>query len=337
MRVSGGKFNRDRALRELGVESDAGDAEILRAYRSICAPLKRALVGAATVAAKDAARAKLRRLILARDAALGRPSRLHEDDVRVDWNRVITQLAAVDPGTADRRDLLRVLALGATASAAEIDESFRLRYRALTRAFGSARTDASMTTLRRARATMRRIRGRIEESRPEVAEVRPPAELQPGPDLEVLTGSEDLVAAEVGSGGPEAELEVTLTDELALDAVALRQGPPDVPHEPETPTATKDIDLSMSDIGIVSDRVGADPGSLRAIAANGATRRQITIAYREQANTLRREVPDQQTDAGRRLSFDRIRALRHNRDGVLREADDRFKLDASDIARRLGL
>jgi len=318
-------------LRELGVERDAGDAEILRAYRSICAPLKRALVGAPTVAAKDQARAKLRRLILARDAALGRPSRLHEDDVRVHWSRVITQLAAIDPGTADRRDLLRVLALGATASDAEIDESFRLRYRALTRAFGSARTDEAMTTLRRARATMRRLRARIEESRPEMDDApragsdRQRAELQPGPELEVLTGSEDLVAEEERAVEPEAELEVTLTDELALDAVNLRQGP------------AKDIDLSISDIGIGVDRGAGDPGSLRAIAANGATRREITIAYREQASMFRREVHEEQTDAERRSRLAGIRALRHNRDGVLREADDRFKLDASDIARRLGL
>ncbi len=129
-----------------------------RAYRKQALPLKTQLLTAPRVWLKDRYREELRCLVLARDAALGRPERPGWRAPGLAGQRLFRTLARTDAGELDDRGARAFLGVPPTGGRDLVMGAYKLRARALVRCFANAASDDEMQAIRRARAKLRTIR-----------------------------------------------------------------------------------------------------------------------------------------------------------------------------------
>jgi len=153
-------LSRQEALAILGVESTATEAEIMRAYKAMSAPLKRSLTSAVTVEDKDRFRALLRRCVRARDAALNRERRA-EPQPAIALDAILGPLSGLSFQGLARVDALLAMGLGPDATDDQVRTAFTDRYRILTRHLSSSADAQVMRELQDARYKMRRLRAEL--------------------------------------------------------------------------------------------------------------------------------------------------------------------------------
>ncbi len=151
-------LTREQGLRNLGLPADAGPGEVRRAYRRQALPLKTQLLTAPRVWLKDRYREELRDLVVARDAALGRPDRTGWRAPGLAGHRLFRTLAETEAGELDDRGARAFLGVPPAAGRDLVLDAYRVRARALVRCLANARSDDEMLAIRRARAKLRTIR-----------------------------------------------------------------------------------------------------------------------------------------------------------------------------------
>jgi hypothetical protein len=114
-----GMSGRARALTALGLRQGASEADILLAYKTLAAPLKRGLTSAVSLDEKNKQRKDLRRYVEARDAALGR-TRETGKGAEAGASTVLEKLDGISTERPDRDKAVRVMGLAPDASDADV-------------------------------------------------------------------------------------------------------------------------------------------------------------------------------------------------------------------------
>jgi hypothetical protein len=153
-------MDRDEGLRLLGLAGGAGNAEIDQAYRHRALALKTQILCAERAVLKDQHRESLRQLVLARDAALGRPPRTSwaMEPLGLSGRRLMRKLSRTEMDKLDDRGARAFLGLSSQAQSTEVRDAYELRRRALIRTFVNAHDDEELAHARRARMKLRTIR-----------------------------------------------------------------------------------------------------------------------------------------------------------------------------------
>ena len=153
-------MDRDEGLRLLGLDGSSRDAEIHRAYTYRSSTLKGRILCAERAVLKDQHRETLRRLVLARDAALGLPPRRAwtAEPLPLSGRRLMRKLVNTQMDQLDDRGARAFLGLSAQAPNAQVRDAYQLRRRALIRTFVAAHDDEELAHARRARMKLRTIR-----------------------------------------------------------------------------------------------------------------------------------------------------------------------------------
>lgn len=149
-------LSREQALSILGLSASATDEEAARAYTRQKQPVKRLLIRADSVSLKNEYRDRLRALVHARDAALGRTS-LDDRTRRLEFEER-PLLKSLEVKDLDRTRAFRILGLAVGARDEEVSTAYTERYRFLTQRLGSAREDKQFLALRNARVRLLGVR-----------------------------------------------------------------------------------------------------------------------------------------------------------------------------------
>lgn len=152
-----GKIGKAAALEVLGLGPDAPEQEILRAYKALASPLKRALTSALSLDQKNQQRKQLKRFVEARNAALGR-TRETGTGAELSAAPILEKLDGISTERPDRDTAVRAMGLAANAPDADVLALYKVWYRALTRALGAASTGDSMRRIQLARMKMQGLR-----------------------------------------------------------------------------------------------------------------------------------------------------------------------------------
>ena len=149
-----------QSLEELGVPPKAAVDEIERAYRMRSRALKTLLLGSDRCTLKDQRRHELRRLVVSRAVALGRPlpPQWEGDRLNVSATRLRHRLERLPLANLNRVNALAFFGLTPDAKPRTAREIYQGYQRALVRAFAKAHDDAEMEEIRRARRKLRTIR-----------------------------------------------------------------------------------------------------------------------------------------------------------------------------------
>ncbi len=149
-------LSREQALSILGLSPSATDEEAARAYTRQKQPVKRLLIGADSVGLKNEYRDRLRSLVRARDAALGRTSlddRTHR--LELDERPLLSSLEVKD---LDRARAFRILGLATGARDEDVSAAYTERYRFLTQRLGHAQKEEHFRAIRDARVRLLGVR-----------------------------------------------------------------------------------------------------------------------------------------------------------------------------------
>jgi len=364
---TGSEFTRDEALGILGLSGAVTGDRILQAYRLLSQPLKRLVVTATSVDDKDRRRQQLRDLMAARDVALGRPVQRRAEGLAVEWRVALARLEHVGEGAVDRAGALKALELNDMATDERMRTEFRLRYRALTRALGSAESESLMRALREARLKLRRVRavllGGASDDDPSDIEL---------PEDGVRTDVLLIDSADAGSPSSTletrdplttvSETDVTRTDVFEIGMAAEQPPDPgreasDAVEDPATDVLLDGVlaradDIEESDGETVDflhgspdsgvrPKIGSDGESLLALGRAGATARDITEHYRVLVRPLRVAMLLAQQPAEQQGMLQSIRKVRQSRDRALRDVraipDDVLDLPTDDFDKLFGL
>lgn len=152
-------MDRDHALTLLGLPADASAREVELAYKTRSRALKLQVLGAPRSDVKDRNLEALRRLVHARDAALGRNGdRGGRRLVGISGRRLVQMMRETKAALLDREQARAFFELPADAPNEEVLEAYRVRSRALVQRFALAHDDEEMANIRRARSKLRTIR-----------------------------------------------------------------------------------------------------------------------------------------------------------------------------------
>jgi hypothetical protein len=154
------RMNRNSGLRMLGLPERASERDIERTYRSRVLPVKQHILGARRAVDVTHHRDELRRLVAARDAAIGREPRSdwRGEHLGVSATRLLDLLDRTNVSSLDRRVACAFFKLPAGATRKDVIAAYAARKRALIRQFANAREDEELSAIRRARSKLRTIR-----------------------------------------------------------------------------------------------------------------------------------------------------------------------------------
>ena len=153
-------MDRNDARRAWGLDDDASEEEIMRAYRARSAPFKKKLLQAVSAREKNAFRDALRTLVIQRDVALDREARSdwQGHGLGVNSTELLEELDSIRGGAPDLARACRVLGVSAASPAAHVEESYGLRLRALRRVFARAAGEQEMLRIRDAAKVLEAVR-----------------------------------------------------------------------------------------------------------------------------------------------------------------------------------
>jgi hypothetical protein len=153
-------MDRDEGLRLLGLAGGAGSNDVQQAYHYRASALKTQILNAEHTALLDQHRESLRQLVLARDAALGRPERKNwaVEPLGMSGRRLMRKLIGTQMDNLDDRGARAFLGLSPQAQNAQVRDAYQLRRRVLIRTFVTAHDDEELAHARRARMKLRTIR-----------------------------------------------------------------------------------------------------------------------------------------------------------------------------------
>jgi hypothetical protein len=153
-------MDRNDARRAWGLEDDASEEEVMRAYRARAAPFKRKLLQAVSAREKNAFRDALRTLVIQRDVALDREPRSdwQGSGLGVSSRELLEELAAIGSREPDLAGACHLLGVSAASSVELVEENYQLRLRALRRVFARADGEQEMLRIRDAARVLEAVR-----------------------------------------------------------------------------------------------------------------------------------------------------------------------------------
>jgi len=151
------------ARRAWGLDDDASEEEIMRAYRTRSAPFKKKLLQAVSARDKNAFRDALRTLVIQRDLALDRSPRSDWQGrgLGVSTSELLGDLARVCSDGPDLASACKVLGVSAASSPEAVEEAYQLRLRALRRGFARSSSEQEMQRIKEAAKILERVRATV--------------------------------------------------------------------------------------------------------------------------------------------------------------------------------